>query len=193
MPEHPLVQRAYDGLGPWARADDSGQLLAYLRELVNPLTLADDLVRDSDTHDGWGKLLDLDAAPSWVLPWLAQFMGVEILRGLDDESQRIRIRGAAGFSRGTPAAIVEAARQYLTGNRKVELYEREGTAWRFRLRTYASETPDPTAVKKAVEALKPAGVVLVYEVQAGIEINALSGTINSQPSTIDSNNNVVPS
>lgn len=193
MSEHPLVQRAYDALGPWARADDTGELLDYVRVLLSPLTDIDDIIRSSDTHEGWGNLLDADTAPAWVLPWLAQFVGVQLIGNVSDEAQRIRIKSAAGFHRGTPAAIIAAAQQYLTGNRRVELYEREVTPWRFRLRTYVSETPDPDAVVRAVTALKPAGLVFTYELQSGVEIDGLTGTIDGQgAATIDSYATVVP-
>ena len=192
MPEHAVVQKAYQALGPWARADTNQQLLAYLRVLLDPLLDVDDIVRDTDTHVGWGVLMDVDAAPEWVLPWLAQFVGVTTLPGLSAPSQRLRIKKAAGFSRGTPAAIKAAAQQFLTGTKTVELYERDGGIWRFRLRTYLSETPDSQKVYDAVLALKPAGVVLAYEVQNGIEINGLTGTIDSLVGTIASYNNSVP-
>lgn len=192
MPEHPLVQQTYDSLGPWARADESGDLLAYIRSLMEPLTSVDDVVRDTDDHVGWGTLMDVDVAPSWALPWLAQFVGVTHARGLDDTSQRIRIKEASGFQRGTPAAIIGAAKQHLTGTRRVELFEREGSAWNFRVRTYQSETPNPQKVIDAVNAVKPAGLVFTFEVQAGVEVDALTGTIDSQPNTVDDYSNVNP-
>lgn len=192
MPEHPLVQRVYDGLGPWARADESGDLLTYVRALVEPLAIVEDVVRDTDTHAGWGTLLDLDAAPSWALPWLSQFVGVSIIAGLSDTAQRNRIRAAAGFRRGTPAAIIAAAQQHLTGDKIVELYEREGGPWSFRLRTYASETPDPAKVLAAVKAVKPAGLVLVYELQEGIEIDDLVGDLGGLAGSVDSYGSTTP-
>lgn len=193
MPEHKLVQKVYDSLGPWARADESGDLLDYVRALITPLTTVDDLVRDTDTHVGWGSLMDVDVAPSWILSWLAQFVGVSTIAGLSDADQRTRIKDTAGFRRGTPAAIILAAQQHLTGGRRVELYERDGGIWVFRLRTYLTETPDSALVRAAVEALKPAGLVLNYEVQAGIEIDGLTGTIDAQVGTIADYSSVVPS
>lgn len=230
MPEHELVERAYKNLGPWARADQTGQLLAFLKVLLDPLLAMDDIARDDDPtpiadiingsslssgssffsfggvplgygldvieapkrYQGWGSLMDVSTTPEWALPWLAQFVGVRTITGLDDASQRIRIRSAAGFSRGTPSSIIAAARQYLTGQRKVELYEREGSPWKFRLRTYSSETPFPEKVRAAVESLKPAGIVFDYEIQEGIEINDLIGTIDGLVGTIDSYSTIIP-
>lgn len=147
---------------------------------------------ESEAYLGWGSLLDVNVAPEWALPWLAQFVGVRTIADLDVPAQRLRIKGVAGFHRGTPASIIAAAKQYLTGSRRVELYEREGSPWVFRLRTYAPETPDPDKVREAVEAIKPAGVVFIYELQSGIEIDGLSGTIDGLVSSINSYNSVLP-
>lgn len=188
-----LVREAYDALGPWARADTGvHELLALVDAIFKQLVEIDDLVRDSDTHVGWGRLLDVDVAPEWALPWLAQFVGVTPLVGLDAASQRLRIKEAAGFSRGSVAAVKAAAGQFLTGTRRVEMYERDGSAWRFRIRTYASETPNAQAVRDAVKALKPAGLVFIHEVQSGIQVNQMVGTIDTQVGTIDSFSNAVP-
>ncbi len=188
-----LVREAYEALGPWARADAGiHELLAVVDAIFGQLVEIDDLVRDSDTHVGWGKLLDVDVAPEWALPWLAQFVGVTPLFGLDDASQRLRIKGAAGFNRGSVSAIKAAAGQFLSGTRRVELYERDGSPWRFRIRTYASETPNAQAVRDAVTALKPAGLVFIHEVQSGLQVNQMVGTIDQQVGTIDSYSNVVP-
>lgn len=190
----PLVRSAYGSLGPWARTDENvGHLLGLVDAIFGQIVEIDDLVRDSDTHVGWGRLLDVNVAPVWALPWLAQFVGVTPIFGLAEASQRLRIKEAAGFHRGSVKAIKAAAGQYLTGTRRVELYERDGSAWRFRVRTYASETPNAQVVKDAVEALKPAGLVFVHEVQNGIQINQMVGTIDGQGAqTINSYGNVVP-
>lgn len=189
----PLVREAYYGLGPWARADeDVWELLQFVQALFGQLVEIDDLVRDTDEHVGWGRLLDVDAAPEWALPWLAQFVGVTPIKGLDAASQRLRIKEAAGFHRGSVNAIKAAAGQYLTGTRRVELYERDGSPWRFRIRTYESETPNAQAVRDAVAALKPAGLIFIHEVQRGLAINQMVGTIDEQTQTIDSYSNVVP-
>jgi hypothetical protein len=187
-----LIQRVYESLGPWFRADESGDLLDFVTAAIGPLSTVDGVARDTEAHVGWGTLLDVDVAPNWALPWLAQFVGVTHIRGMDDASQRIRIKEASGFQRGTPAAIIGAARQHLTGTRRVELYEREGSPWVFRLRTYLSETPNSQLVQKAVEELKPAGIVFNYEIQEGLEINGLAGTIDDLAGTIDSYDNIIP-
>lgn len=192
-PLRALAEEAYEALGPWARADEgTWDLLSYVASLVDSLAEIDELVRDTDEFIGWGRLLDVDATPGYALPWLAQFVGVTPLRGLSEDAQRTRIKEAAGFSRGTPAAIRAAARQFLTGLKQVDVFERDGSPWRFRIRTYRVETPNPQAVRDAVIALKPAGLVFVHEVQAGITIDETLGTINGYAQTIASFSDTVP-
>jgi hypothetical protein len=188
-----LVQQAYRALGPWAREDeDVWELLQFVYALFNPIVEIDGLVRDTDTYTGWGQTLDVDAAPEKFLPWLAQFVGVEPIKGLDAASQRLRIKQAAGFNRGSVAAIRAAAALHLTGTRRVDLYERDTSPWTFRVRTYLSETPDSQKVADAVAELKPGGLVFIYEIQEGPEIDQMVGTIDEQDSTIDAYSDVVP-
>lgn len=189
----PVSLEVYEGLTAWARADEgTWDLLRYVDALVGSLQPIVDLVRDTEEHDGWARLLDVNAAPPEALPWLAQFVGVTPLRGLSEEAQRLRIKEAAGWKRGSVASIRAAAQQFLTGTRQVEVYERDGSPWRFRVRTYLSETPNAQAVREAVLALKPAGMIFVHEVQAGIEIDALEGTIGGYSQTIETFSNTLP-
>lgn len=197
MPSRPEVasvtEEVYSGLTTWARADlDVWDLLVYVDTMMRQLQPIVDLVRDTETHPGWSRLLDLDAAPSEALPWLAQFVGVTPLQGLSDEAQRIRVREAAGWRRGSPSAIKAAAKQFLTGTRLVEVYERDGSPWRFRVRTYLAETPDARAVFDAIQALKPAGLVFVHEVQAGVAIDDVTGDIGGYAQSIESFSNTLP-
>lgn len=190
----PTTEEAYASLGPWTAQDESldWPLLRFLDSLMRQLDEVEQLSRDTDAYVGWGRLLDLQDTPDNALPWLAQFVGVVPLQGLDPASQRIRIGDAAGWKRGAPGAIKAAAQQVLTGTRRVDLFERDGSAYRFRIRTYAGETPDAEKVRQAVLELKPAGLVFTYEIQQGPTLNELSGTIDAQTGTIDDYSNAVP-
>lgn len=166
----PTTEEAYASLGPLTEKDESlgWPLLRFLDALLVHLDDVEKIVRDTDTHVGWGTLLDLDVVPENAIPWLAQFVGVVPLMGLDAESQKIRIREAAGWNRGSVSAIRGAMKQFLTGSRTTQIFERyEGSAYRLRVRTFDAETPDPAKVEAAVRALKPAGIVLTYDVSAG--------------------------
>lgn len=164
------TEYAYASLGPLADADEATgwQLLLFLDALMRQLDEIEQLSRDSDAYVGWGRLLDLEDTPDYALNWLAQFVGVVPLRGLDPASQRIRIGEAAGWHRGTPSAIRGAMRQFLTGSRTTQIFERyQGNPYHLRVRTFEAETPNPAAVEEAVRDLKPAGIVLTYDVSTG--------------------------
>jgi hypothetical protein len=166
----PTSLEAWGALGPWAeedRASGTYDLLRYVAAVGDLLDAVNVLARDTDTDPGWSVLMDPDRAPSNALAWLAQFAGVRVLVGLDDASQRLRIKDAAGLRRGTPDAMRAAAQQWLTGSRQVILFERDTSAYHLKVRTYAAETPNQARVLAALLAEKPAGLVLAYEVAAG--------------------------
>lgn len=173
----------YSRLGPWHRqaeeigsATDRWDLLELCESIMGRLQEVQDIVRDSDDGPGWSNVLDVDRAPSGWLAWLAQFDGTRLEAGLDDDSQRARIKSTDGFKRGTPGAIVGAAQQYLTGTKTVFLIERHGSPWRLTVATMAGETPDPSAVERAVLAQKPVGIVLSVTIVAGGDFNTLRDT-----------------
>lgn len=57
---------------------------------------------------GWSQVLDINRCPDYALPWLAQFVGAEILPGSNMNRQQMvqKIKQRAGFDRATVAAIV---------------------------------------------------------------------------------------
>lgn len=176
------TEDAYAALGPLTRGDEDldWPLLRYLDAFMRQLDDVEQLSRDTDEYVGWGRILHLQDTPDYVLPWLAQFVGVVPLRGLDPASQRIRIGEAAGWKRGSVSAIRGAMKQYLTGTRTTQIFERfQDNAYRVLVRTISSETPDPAAVEKAVRDLKPAGIVLTYDVADGQSYDDLSVAVGS--------------
>lgn len=178
-----IAEELYASLGPWARADtvigeqtDEWRLLELCESIGRTIQPVEDITADSDTHVGWGKVLDPDVAPEDWLPWLAQFGGVRVKEGLALPEQRARIKALAGMRRGTPSAIVGAAQQYLTDSKTVFLIERHGSAWRLTVATLADETPDPGAVERAVREQKPAGIVLTVQTVEGGDFDSLRDT-----------------
>jgi hypothetical protein len=128
---------------------------------------------------GWSQLLDLDRAPAEALGWMGQFVGVPLLQGLSDAAQRARIRAVGGWNRGTPASIIAAAQQYLTGAKTVILRERDPVAspvepaYGLTVITYTSQTPNSAQVLAALQAQKPAGLLLNYQVKTGQDYQSL--------------------
>jgi hypothetical protein len=164
-----LADETYAALGTGlTQGDDEDWLLLSLVDSVAHQHTSLPISRDSDDGPGWSALVDLERAPAEGLGYLGQFRGVDLDPNLDDASQRIRIKETAGSKRGSPDAIKGAARQYLTGTREVTLYERTGSAYRFQLRTFTSETPDPASVVAAVNAQKPGGLLWEHLMTEGV-------------------------
>lgn len=116
------------------------------------------------------------ADPSW-LPWLAQLVGARLDPAADLEEHRDTIRYAtSGWRGGTRAAIADAARTALTGERYALVVPHtrpgneggltDGSVWDITIVTRESETPDPNAVIGAIlrKGAKPAGAVLWHSV-----------------------------
>jgi hypothetical protein len=171
-----VAERVYAEVEPMTRhdAEQDWALLVYLGGLLNPtLQEVEDYAADTPTRPGWAGIMTVDDAPTKALPWLAQFVGVQLEPGLSDADQRDRIRSTDGWKRGTRASIIGAAKQYLTGDKLVIIRERDPAAcatepaYGLTVITYASETPDSAKVLAAILAQKPAGIVLNYVVASG--------------------------
>lgn len=166
---HSTSKRLWEALGraftdPDAQEGTRHQwhLLRYVDVVGDQLGDVDDLVRDSDAGPGWSALLDIDRVPLVHLAFLAQFVGVRNPAGTE-AAQRAWVKARPGWSRGRVLTIVAAAQATLTGTKRVDVYERDGSAYRLRVRTYNAQTPDPAATEAAVLAAVPGGIVLTYE------------------------------
>lgn len=190
-----LTDEVYDALLHLSDGDEENgwmalHLVAATTEQLAPL---DDIARDDDQgRPGWWSVLDVDACPLFALPWLAQFIGAVCSDGLSAADLRMCIRDASGRRRGTPAAMRTAIGATLTGTRAVVLTERFGGAYRLKVQTYVSETPDQAATLAAILSQKPAGLVLTYEVLAGATWDQALGTWDAQTLTWDQYTTVVP-
>lgn len=114
-------------------------------------------------------------APAWALPWAAQIVGIGYLpAGLGEQDLRDLIKGAANWQSGTTATMEAVAKRYLTGTKTVYFRERDGDPYFLEVVTKASETPDPEAVRRALEAAKPVGLVLHYRTVPGLDYQQLT-------------------
>jgi hypothetical protein len=66
-------------------------------------------IKDYAGAPGWSQTIDINRCPDYALPWLAQFVGAEILPGSQLTRQEAvqKIKSRAGFNRATSSAIVE--------------------------------------------------------------------------------------
>jgi hypothetical protein len=176
-----VATRLLGDLGPVLNAD----LESYLRACAQTFEDVDALARDDPPWCGWSVVLDPAACPAAGLPWLAQFVGVELAPGTDEASARAAIAQHAGWRRGTPAAIEAAVKPTLTGSRFAYLDERVGgDAYAAMITTRTDETPDPAATLAAAMAAKPAGILLTQQLVSGTTYDELDGryaTYNAWP------------
>jgi Phage tail protein (Tail_P2_I) len=144
--------------------------LAALSELLDVIAV---MVRDdADGNEGWTALASPTRCPGPFLPVLAQWAGVRRRDALTEDELRDLIGpNAPGLWRGTKAAMIAAVRRFLpegTADSALFFQERaDGDAYKLRVFTYVYIDHDPDQVRKALEAEKPAGLQLIYEVREG--------------------------
>lgn len=181
----PVAATLYEQVSPLAFADpDNGYAVAHVCQAIGLMWQdMDDLIRDTDSGPGWSTLVDVNRAPGFVLPWLAQLAGVRATRGISETALRDEVARADGQRRGTPEAIRRAAAKTLTGTQSVRLVERTTSAYTLTVITSTSETPDPAATLAALLAAKPAGLVLTHVVSSAPVID--EGTLSIDAATGD--------
>ena len=130
---------------------------------------------EAGVYDPWALAVFAADAPLWVLPWLAQIVGVEWY-GAPTEELRSQILDRPAYRRGTTSAIVEAARSTLTGTQKIFTVERDTSPWRLTVVTLTSETPNPAETLRQMLRQKPFGIVLTHTVTAGLTWAESTGT-----------------
>jgi hypothetical protein len=159
----------------WPEPGDPDDLLTFCEAIASML---DDWW--GVTQENWETVLDADAAPDEALGWLAMFVGVRRDVTWTADQLRDAIRSPAGFARGTPAAIREAAKRHLTGSKTVIMTERfGGSAYSLYIRTLASETPDEAVTLADILTQKPAGIVLNYDTLTGQDYAGLDASYSS--------------
>jgi hypothetical protein len=170
IPLSPLGERLRDRTQPLAPDDEDYEYAhAKLCEgMMLPFAQLAELVDPPDPLVPWEPLFNVDICPGWALPWLGQLVGVRVPSTMDPEDARIFIKELGAFARGSPGAIMAAAKFALTGSKTVFLRERDGgDAYRLEVVTIDSETPDPALVRQYVLLQKPAAIVLSARVVVG--------------------------
>lgn len=153
---------------PWL-TDDLSDYLAVIGEMFAEVEL---LSEDTLEHEGWSIILDPDRAPAKVLPYLAQYVGERLPVGISEADAREWIKDAPNMRRGTLESVVRVAQRRLTGQRTVQVLERQGAGGahedKITVQTYVAETPDPagTLADLRRDAI-PADIVLTYNTAVG--------------------------
>jgi hypothetical protein len=163
-------------LEPWLSPDLAIHASAIGQMFEQIYGLVTDVGVDGDPGymPGWGILFDVDTCPAQWLPYLGQFVGVPNLIGVDPVTARAQIKAQVSMHRGTPQSIINAASATLTGTQTAILTERfNGDPYAIQMITYGSETPDQAMTLAAMLTMKPAGIVLTYDVFTGWIISAM--------------------
>jgi Phage tail protein (Tail_P2_I) len=126
-------------------------------------------------------MLDPARCPGWALPWLAQLVGLSLPTTITEEQARGVITDLARHKRGSTAWLRATAARFLTGAARVYFRERDATggvdrAYTLEVVTVDDETPDPEAVRAALEAALPAGIVLHYRTVTSWDYQLLTST-----------------
>lgn len=170
----PATEALYDGLGPALRQGDDQRwvLLSLLDAPGQRLDEVDAVLRDRPGSPGWAIAADLDRTP--FLPWLMQWVGVVHRPELTPAGNRDRARRRPESKRGTVGYIRAVAREHLTGDKRVEVYERwEGDARAVRVRVFASEVDGPDRLEVALLDATPWTIKLTFEVAVGWSLQQL--------------------
>lgn len=157
--------------------NESADLSAYCDSIGQMFKEVELLAReDADGNLPWSKITDpelafselTDPLAAYALLWLAQLAGVRIPVGMVTGGMVEIIELAEARRRGTVLYMVEVAQRLLTGDKFVFVEERSGSAYALAITTRTAETPDEDAVRAALLAVKPAGIVLTYTVSDGV-------------------------
>ena len=170
----PMAYAEADTANAWAR------LLGAPAELLDPIA---EMVRDDAAgNPGWTALASPARCPPAWIAVLAQWAGIR--RSLADAMSEDDLREligphAPGMWRGTRQAMIAAVRRFMPpGMADQFLYFEEradGDPYRLRVFTYSFIEHDPALVEAALQAAKPAGLLLDYEVRRGQNWNMLRG------------------
>lgn len=173
VPLSRLAEDVYDILEPYAEADAASGYA--LRSIVEAMTKTyvdiDELVRNSPDglNVGWSGMFDASRCPPEALAWLGQLVGMIIYPtdGITETRWRVS-KAVGGIRRGSLSTMIAVAQRLLTGNKTVVVTERTSDAWHFAIRTRTAETPSSAAVLAALNAAKPAGLIMDYATFTGI-------------------------
>ena len=148
------------------------QLLGALAILLDPVA---EMVRDDDAgNPGWTAQASPARCPTPWLRVLAQWAGIRASQAdAMSEADLRELIGphAPGMWRGTRAAMEAAVRRFMPDDapEPVIYFEERagGDPYLLRVFTYDFIDHDPALVQAALQAAKPAGLILSYELRHG--------------------------
>lgn len=167
-----LSEQMYAALGWHTEADEDNDwallkfVAAWVETLLDPVYQFE--AEDEEGNTPWSLLLDPDNCPASALPYLAQYVGVEVVPEQTEEQLRKEIKEPTGWARGRINAVKVAAGRGLTGTQLVIVKPRTPEVGMHYVRTLLSETPDPARTETTIRAAIPAWEQLDYEAFVGM-------------------------
>jgi hypothetical protein len=144
-----------------------------------------------DYQTGYGSIFtvnprfdgDTAICPTEQLPYLGQFVGVQVPTDADDATARSLIASEQGFQRGSASAIDAAATRFLSGTQSLIHLTRETptgmvSPFMFTLIVNPSQVIDEAGLIAAVNAVKPGWVQWALVITSGDTWAARTGSWN---------------
>jgi hypothetical protein len=170
-----FADRLIEKMEPWNTGPviaGSTDLERWLKALAAMFAPVEELAKEegSDGETGyvpaWGKLFNPELCPAKFLPYLGQYVGVQIPGGASEAEARQLVKEHAGFSRGTLTSLKAAIERVLGVGVPYTIEERtnpktggEEAYWMTLLVPVGEKS---NALMEAVNAVIPAGIL--YEV-----------------------------
>lgn len=182
MPQPALksfAQDVYTRLAPvtWDDANQQWALALYVSGIGVMFQVVEDYSREQLVNGkfapGWSQLLDPNRCPPEALAWLGQFVGAVLPPGMSDAAKRSQLQNVNGWQRGSVGQLVGVAQSFLTGTKTVYVRERDIGPYHLTINTKTSETPNPAALNTALQALKPAGLLMSVNQIVGQDFQAV--------------------
>ena len=169
MSEPSLGELIFSALASFhAEDDEDDHLRTYCEALALPAELVYSIIAPREDGAGWERMLDPYGCPAGVLPFLAQWVGVEIQPEWSEAQTRAEIAEPTSWKRGQKPSMETAAKRHLTGSALLILNENVPEVGVLYARTLLVETPDPALTEADIESQKPAWMVLDYEAISGV-------------------------
>jgi len=135
----------------------------------------------------WGKLLNPATCPARYLFFPAQLAGVELPKEASTAEKREIILKESGLERGTLKAI-EGAIERVIGSSHFTVQERteaNGTEGAYHFNVIVPTGKGSVALKEAIEAVKPGGVMFTIIEVTGAWINVAAGKKWSEATALE--------
>jgi hypothetical protein len=161
-----IGKRLVERLEPWL--DEGGDLARLCDSIGTMAQPVMEALEETGYEDeagfvpAYGVIFNPETCPHAYLPYLGQFVGVAVPTGSTEAEARALVKAEAGLQRGTRAAVEATIARVLGEGISFAIEERtnnkgEASAWWFQV--IVPKGHSSTALKAAIEAAKPAGLM----------------------------------